>query len=234
MSQASGTRKRTQAGPPAGLHRSLDNSSSQSSSGTERNLPPPRHTPGIRRDISLPFQKTRLTRLIYVLVTLTTLLTAFYAYRTIQHKREVGGWWNLLTGRGPMPVAYHDAGNVHHAEPTDSKGSEGGHWYQKDKDSHSVEDKINDLAYALGMPSRELASAIAIAVREYVPPASLSSVAAKETGSIAQVLVHGATDDEEGKFAKITQGGANEPEATQGVFESVIHGVNDFVGMEEP
>ena len=50
----------------------------------------------------------------------------------------------------------------------------------------NVEDRINALAEALGIPSKELASAIAVAVKEYVPPASLSSVLAaeaKETGS---------------------------------------------------
>ena len=46
----------------------------------------------------------------------------------------------------------------------------------------TVDDRINDLAAALGMPSKDLASAIASAVHEYVPPASLSSVAAHQTG----------------------------------------------------
>lgn len=48
----------------------------------------------------------------------------------------------------------------------------------------SVEERINELASALGMPSKDLASAIAIAVREYVPPASLSSVSAHQTGRV--------------------------------------------------
>ena len=53
----------------------------------------------------------------------------------------------------------------------------------------SVEDRINGLANALGIPSRELASAIAGAVRQYVPPASLSSIAAKETGKVLESLL---------------------------------------------
>lgn len=44
----------------------------------------------------------------------------------------------------------------------------------------TAEDRINELAAALGMPSKDLAMAIADAVREHVPPASLSSVAAHE------------------------------------------------------
>ena len=55
----------------------------------------------------------------------------------------------------------------------------------------SVEKRINDLAEALGIPSKDLAGAIAVAVREYVPPASLSSVAAEETGEIVQEMLKG-------------------------------------------
>ena len=53
----------------------------------------------------------------------------------------------------------------------------------------SVEDRIRGLARALGIPSKELASAIAGAVRQYVPPASLSSIAAKETGEAVERLL---------------------------------------------
>lgn len=57
----------------------------------------------------------------------------------------------------------------------------------------SVEDRINGLARALGIPSKELASAIAGAVRQYVPPASLSSIAAKETGEVVENLLKAET-----------------------------------------
>jgi hypothetical protein len=53
----------------------------------------------------------------------------------------------------------------------------------------SVEDRINGLAMALGIPSKELASAIAGLVRQYVPPASLSSIVAKETGEVVESLL---------------------------------------------
>lgn len=53
----------------------------------------------------------------------------------------------------------------------------------------SVEDRINGLARVLGIPSKELASAIAGAVRQYAPPASLSSIAAKETGEVVESLL---------------------------------------------
>ena len=56
-------------------------------------------------------------------------------------------------------------------------------------ESASVEDRINGLASALGIPSKELASAVAGAVRQYVPSASLSSIVAKETGEVVESLL---------------------------------------------
>ena len=56
-------------------------------------------------------------------------------------------------------------------------------------EDQSVEDRINELARVLGIPSKKLASAIADAVRQNVPPASLSSVAAKETGKVVETLL---------------------------------------------
>ena len=52
-----------------------------------------------------------------------------------------------------------------------------------------MEDRINGLARVLGIPSKELASAIAGAVRQNVPPASLSSITAKETGTVMESLL---------------------------------------------
>lgn len=85
----------------------------------------------------------------------------------------------------------------------------------------SVEDKINALARALGMPSKDLASAIAVAVRDYVPPASLSSIAAKETGTAVQAMLQG---DKSGEADL----------QSNRVIDSVVGGMDTFVGMEEP
>jgi hypothetical protein len=92
--------------------------------------------------------------------------------------------------------------------------------------SLSVEDRINELADALGMPSGDLASAIAVAVREFVPPASLSSIsaAAKETGGthlVDQLL--GEQKNEAAAAAQAT-------DAAAGV-GSILDRV---VGMDEP
>jgi len=86
-----------------------------------------------------------------------------------------------------------------------------------------VEDRINALAEALGMPPKELASAIASAVKQYVPPASLSSMslaAAKETGHSATTNILWAQSEEEG------EGGGKD-----GVVGDVLGSV---VGMDEP
>ncbi|KAI0660094.1 hypothetical protein C8Q70DRAFT_978178 [Cubamyces menziesii] len=132
-------------------------------------LPPPRDRKGIR-SVSPPLSNTPLHRFNYYIVLFAALAMAFYAWRLLQWKAEVGGWWNLALGKRP-PGAEAVVGTAT-ASPTctastSSKGS-------------SVEDRINDLAAALGMPSSDLAAAIADAVREHVPPASLSSVAAHE------------------------------------------------------
>jgi hypothetical protein len=163
-----------------------------------------------------PLSSTPLHRHIYTLIGLATLLTAYYSYRTIQWKTEVGGWWNLATGARPE--------NLHSGDGKPSKtktsGSRG-----KGGDSHAgstVESKINELALALGLPSNDLAKAIASAVREYVPPASLSSIRERETGSpVVDVLLAGS---EQGK--KVEQESKENAE-TPGVLDS-------FVGLDEP
>lgn len=89
-------------------------------------------------------------------------------------KSDAGGWWNFALGRYGVPSAEKipGFGATAGAETVQTGG----------RGSGTVEDRINDLASALGVPPKGLASAIAAAVREYVPPASLSSVSAHETG----------------------------------------------------
>jgi hypothetical protein len=119
--------------------------------------------------VSPPLKTTRLSHLIFVLLLLTALLGAYYSYRYAQYRSRIGGWWDIALGRWPQP----EQAPVEHPSYRPS----------------SVEDKINDLAKVLGMPSKDLASAIAVAVRNYAPPASLSSAAAKETGPVVQALL---------------------------------------------
>jgi len=75
--------------------------------------------------------------------------------------------------------------------------------------SGGIEDHIHALADAFGVPASNLAFAIAEAVREHVPPASIASVAAKETGTLIQALV------------------GSEPTPTTGYVGQVVNGLVD-------
>ena len=174
------------------------------SSPTTADLPPARRSKMLK-PVSPPLASTRLYRFIYILLFLTTLLSAFYAYRTVQYKKEVGGWWNLALGKRPPQFQ------------TERKPAY--------KGEESVEERINALAKALGMPSKDLAIAIASAVREYVPPASLSSVAAKETGPVVEALVKGRAGDHSEESAEAAE--------STGVAGRVFSGIENFVGMDQ-
>ncbi|KAF9003092.1 hypothetical protein BDQ17DRAFT_1356637 [Cyathus striatus] len=189
------------------------NSPGSPSTSTANNLPPPRTSQSMR-DVKPPFSEMRMNRFIYTLLFLITLLAVYYSFRVAQYKTEVGGWWNMALGKGPRRAAESAFGT----QPTVSGDAPG-----------EVEDKINALAKALGMPSNELASAIAGAVRQYVPPASLSSVAAKETGTVVEALVSGASDLPLATAASEAAGAAGS--AATGVVGGVVE---NFVGMDEP
>ncbi|KAJ7874465.1 hypothetical protein B0H13DRAFT_1633090, partial [Mycena leptocephala] len=155
-------------------------------------------------------------RLIYLLLLLSTLLSAYYGYRVVQWKTEVGGWWNLALGKRPPQLKFEEG------ERPKAKARKG-----KKDTGETVEDRINALADALGMPSRDLASAIAGAVKQYVPPASLSSVAAHQTGEAVEVLLNSAEKTDEQRAAeKNAEGG--------GVVDGIASGFGSFVGMDEP
>lgn len=135
---------------------------------SKADLPPPRDRKGIR-PVSPPLSNVSLHRFNYYLALGAALLLAFYAWRLTVWKAEAGSWWNLALGK--QPPAFRDDG-----APSQSTASmtPGGEW--------TVEQRIEELASALGMPHKDLASAIASAVHDYVPPATISSVAAHQTG----------------------------------------------------
>ena len=135
-------------------------------------LPPERDRNGMR-SVSPPLSNVPLSRFNYILGLLAAVIAAFYVWRLMQWKAEVGGWWNLALGRRPpsADAAFH-GGHVS-TRAAGEGGSAGGR--------ASVESKMEELAAALGMPSSDLADAIADAVRAHVPRASLSSIAAHES-----------------------------------------------------
>ncbi|KAF7965587.1 hypothetical protein HWV62_42699 [Athelia sp. TMB] len=176
-------------------------------------MPPARPRKKALASVDAPLTNLSLNNLIYILSIGAVLLGAFYAWRIVGYSRAVGGWWNLALGKK--------------AAPTPAAPSAGVKWFRDPKDSagegrpadREVEDRINALAEALGMPPTHLASAIASAVREHVPPASLSSVAASEpTGAATKVLL----------------GDESEGQAAEGVVGTAAGILGSAVGMEEP
>lgn len=139
-------------------------------------LPPERDRRGVR-PVSPPLSNVSFHRFNYYLALIAALLLAFYAWRLTIWKAQAGGWWNLMTGK-QAPAFRNNGGGA---------GSGTGSMFTQAHTGGSgndltVEERINELASALGMPSKDLASAIAVAVHEYVPPATMSSIASHQTG----------------------------------------------------
>lgn len=148
---------------------------------TASDLPPSRDRKGLR-PVSPPLSNISMHRFNYYLALAGALLMAFYAWRLVGAKTQAGGWWNLALGK--QPPAFRDnhsgsgsgSGGGGYTPPiTTGDGATG-------RGDLTVEERINELASALGMPSADLANAIADAVREYVPPASIKSISAHQTG----------------------------------------------------
>ncbi|KAF8637774.1 hypothetical protein AX17_002583 [Amanita inopinata Kibby_2008] len=178
----------------------------------KKDLPPPRESKPLK-DVSPPLSGMRLHHLIYSLLLLSSIIGAYYSYRLIQYKTQVGGWWNMAIGRSPSHLQQQQQS----ARPCSCTHGKSG---QRDM----VEDRLSRLAQALGMPTDDLAGAIAGAVREYVPPASLSSIAATETGRAVRILLEGAGE----------RGGGKASQGAASVVEGVKTGMGKFVGMDEP
>ena len=95
------------------------------------------------KPVSAPLTSTSLSRLMYILISLSILLISYYSYRGLSANMS---------------------GKVESG--SSSTGCSGGK-------EESVEDRIDELATVLGMPSKELASAIAGAVQKDIHPSSL-------------------------------------------------------------
>ncbi|EIN04229.1 hypothetical protein PUNSTDRAFT_128502 [Punctularia strigosozonata HHB-11173 SS5] len=180
--------------------------------------------------VSPPFSNVSLTNFIYCISCLAVLYLAVQTYRIFQWKTELGGWWNLAMGKSPAAVhkehqkqKFYDFTGAKARKSGIPKAGGGEVGDDADVDGAptlSVEDRINELAEALGMPSKDLASAIAVAVREYVPPASLSSVAAEAAET-------GASDVVEELLGEGAGGKAKAPPSGTGILDKVV-------GMDEP
>ncbi|KAL4241826.1 hypothetical protein ABKN59_000710 [Abortiporus biennis] len=183
-------------------------------------LPPARNTPALRT-VSPPLSHISFRRFNYYIALAAGILFAIYAWRITKLKAEAGSWWNLALGRRPPPPPPPHGGYQYGQAAGFSSNP------PRHNSNHgtelTVEDRINDLAIALGMPSKQLASAIAVAVREYVPPATLSSIAAHQSGDAVRYLL-----DPEGA-PSADAGGTN---AVRG-FEAVATAFEAAVGFDE-
>ncbi|EPQ53120.1 hypothetical protein GLOTRDRAFT_117208 [Gloeophyllum trabeum ATCC 11539] len=184
-------------------------------------LPPPRARKGMK-PVKPPGSNVDFNTFIYRMGLVGVLVLAFYAWRLWVWKAEAGGWWNLATGKKPEALgvrspASSSTGGIDDAQRW-AKGSGG-------QGVVEIESRIEQLASALGMPSKDLASAIAGAVRDYVPPATLSSVSAqakKTPGAGSEVV-----DELLGEHHEADS-------ATEKVAGGVQSALEGLVGMDEP
>ena len=125
------------------------------------------------RDVSAPLSNTSASSTIYVLAFIAATFFAFYAYRTVST--------TLGIIKQTTPSVHGSSWGLGFGKKHRGKDSTAGGRHEK---GITVESRIEELANALGVPSPDLARAIAGAVREYVPPASLSSISkqAEKTG----------------------------------------------------
>ncbi|KAI5123012.1 hypothetical protein M0805_007633 [Coniferiporia weirii] len=193
---------------------------------TPENLVPKRRGKALR-PVAKPLTHTRLTNLIYILVGLGALLSAFYGYRIIQWKSEVGGWWNLALGkRPPQMQPPPQAGSVFGGAGIGSGRGKG----------MELEDHISGLASILGMQPTDLAAALSTAVGQHVAPKTLSSLSSSMSSS-ASAAGAGATAaealfrDNNGDLEAEAGAGGGDTMSKAG---SIARAVEAIVGSEEP
>lgn len=153
---------------------------------SKQDLPPDRDRKGVR-SVSPPLSNVSLHRFNYYLALAAAVLLSFYVWRLTVWKAEAGGWWNLMLGKQPPAFRDHENGSGFSITKSGT-GYTPVHTSGGERNDLTVEDRINELAAALGMPTKDLAAAIAVAVHEYVPPASMSSIAASQTGY--EIVLH--------------------------------------------
>jgi hypothetical protein len=111
-----------------------------------------------------------LNYFIYTLVTAALLFLGWYTYIGFvglkQWKEDVG-WWGVTVGRlGRQNTAHR------------------GSWRGGQEVKGEFEEHLSQLASALGIPASDVASAI----KPFVPPATLSSLAPQATGGAINIL----------------------------------------------
>jgi hypothetical protein len=159
---------------------------------TRSDLPPSRPRKEILTPVAPPGQKAPLHYFIYTLVTASLLFAGWYTYITAvglkQWKDEVG-WWGMTVGRsGRQDNVYR------------------GTWGGGQEVKGDFEEHLSRLASALGIPATDVASAI----KPFVPPATLSSLAPQATGEAMKVFFEEDLKRDRGDGSRGTMGSAAE------------------------
>lgn len=188
------TRSSTRIKQSASPERPFSQSSPESQYTVKKDdLPPPmsKEERGIRSNVQRPLEQIGLTTFVHILLCALLVCLAWYAYRTTIVALDIYTSSNAFSATSfslhSNPLWQFFTKHFHWGG-----GSGLGH------DGHSagtqldLERRVEELADTLGVDPVEFARAIADAVRQLVPPASLSLLAneARETGSrIMDVLM---------------------------------------------
>ncbi|KAG2044023.1 hypothetical protein BDR03DRAFT_940561 [Suillus americanus] len=137
----------------------------------QSDLPPSRPRKEILTPVSPPGHRAPLRYFIYTLVTIALLFTVWYTYITavgLKHWQEEVGWWGMFIGRFGRQ---HDRLFRNQWRGQEATGE--------------LEWHLSRLASTLGIHATDLASA----VKPFMPPATLSSLAPQATGEAMKVLL---------------------------------------------
>lgn len=146
------------------------------------------------QNVTAPLYKSSTGSFVYVLSAFAVIIFAWYAYKGVSVASSVvsnASPFGSSSSSTPSSKSGDVPVNVGESRAAREEGVGG---------EMSVERHIEELAKAFGMPSKDLASAIAGAVREHVPPSSLSSVSkkAEKTGG-SKVIDELTGEAEEGE-----------------------------------
>jgi hypothetical protein len=148
-------------------------------------LPPPQPKAerGVRSDVKKPLEQVQLTTFVHVLICALLVCLAWYAYRTTIVAVEA----YRSTGSSPASSSTFLSLRTHPIWQFVSRKlgwGEGGYEPYSGGPHLDVEQRIEELADALGVHPLDFAVAIADAVRQFVPSSSLTSLAseAKKSG----------------------------------------------------
>ncbi|KAG0701480.1 hypothetical protein DFH29DRAFT_1000225 [Suillus ampliporus] len=167
---------------------------------TQSDLPPSRPRKELLRHVSPPGYRIPLHYFIYTLMTAALLVAGWYTYITavgLKHWKEEVGLWRMTVGR---------FGRQQNSQWRGQEG-EGG-----------LEGHLSQLASALGIPATDVASAI----KPFVPPATLSSLAPRATGEAMKVL-----------FEELHQK-EHRGDDSGGSMGSAAEGLGTVVGFDDP